>query len=82
MQFVTRALSFETLSGKNTTEFYWRRGFSSLPYALNEAERSSAAVTLTHGEDCRTDAIATLATTGRNAGARASVPRTSRTATC
>ena len=42
----------------------------------------SAAVPLNHGEACQNDAIATSATPGRDAGAEATVPRTSRKATC
>ena len=75
-------MSFETLSGKNTTEFYWRRGFSLFSSGLNEDGRSSTAVTPNHGKACRTDAVAASATTRRNAGPRATVPRTSRATTC
>ena len=54
------ALSFETLSGTNTTEFYWRQGFLHFSSGLNEDEETSNAVPLTHGADCRIDAITTL----------------------
>jgi len=45
---------------------------------LNEDACLSAAVPLNHGEACRIDAIATSATTGRNASARATVPQANR----
>jgi len=87
--FVQGAMSFETLSGKNTTECYWRRGFSLFSSGLNEDGLSSTAVTPNHGKPCQNDAVATSAATGRNAattrrngGPGATVPRTSRATTC
>jgi len=67
VHFVQGALSFEALSGKNTTEFHWRRGFSLFSSGLNEDGRSSTAVTPNPGKASRNDAVATSATTRRNA---------------
>ena len=73
--FVQGALSSEALLGKNTTEFYWRRGFFFFSYELNEDGRSFTAVTLNHGQSCWTDAIATSTTTERNEGSGTTIQR-------
>jgi len=83
-RFVQGALSFEALSGKNTAEFYWRRGFSLFSSGLNEDGGSPTTVNSNHDKACRNDAVANSATTGRNvtttrrnAGSRTAVPRPS-----
>jgi len=80
--FCKRCSEFwNSVSGKNTTEFYWRWGFSLFSSGLKEDGRSSTAVTPNYGKAYRNE-VATSATTRRNAGPRATDPRTSRTRTC